>query len=82
MPDEDKREPLRPYGAADPDSITPPAPGGMRGEGSAPLTGDTDNPPIEEDAEGQRIAVKDVSGVAYAEDSGRTGMVRDQDGSA
>ena len=60
-----------PYGTADPDNRQTPADNGMRGEGVAPLPGDSPAPPHKVMvAGGSTVTIQEESGVAAAEATG------------
>ncbi|WP_375429586.1 hypothetical protein [uncultured Sphingomonas sp.] len=77
MPDTDKNPEPRVYGQADESNRNPPAPGGMRGEQGNTLADPNPEQTQDERVQGATITVTEVSGTAFAEKTGRSGLARE-----
>lgn len=80
MPDTDKPAKPRLYGQADEDGGTPAGPGDARGEQGNTFADPNPEQTRDEQVDGGTIAVTEVSGTAFAEKSGRSGLAREGSG--
>ena len=77
MPDSDKNPEPRVYGQADDANRIPPGPEGMRGEQGNTFADPAPEQTAEERVQGGNITVTEVSGTAFAEKTGRSGLARE-----